>query len=216
MQGIFGHISSEMKSHLSDKRVPKHMLWLESHFLVFVTVYWNSKKWLHLPVPMCLSIKNITLLQPRRGILWLFQTSISNNAHTVLQPVQVKTQFKKTYALTLEFKPTGMGTILKITTWQATLKNLTAGLEWKKWKKSYQWIGQRESAPGLIAKIVLNCHFTCELLLEVCVLQIITPSCYSKPSVPSSRTTACCALLGKYECFWCKVCKSVLNFNSQE
>ncbi len=174
MQGIFGHISSEMKSHLRDKRVPKHMLWLVSHFLVFENVHWNSKKWLHLPVPMRLSIKNITLLQPCRGILWLFQTSISNNAHTVLQPVQVKTQFKKTYALTLEFKPTGMGTIVKITTRQATLKNLTAGLEWK---KSYWWKGQRESAPGLIAKIVLNCHFTCKLLLEVCVLQIITPSC---------------------------------------
>jgi len=44
MQGTFGHISSEMKSHLSDKRVPKHMLQLVIHFLVFVNVHWNSKK----------------------------------------------------------------------------------------------------------------------------------------------------------------------------
>jgi hypothetical protein len=93
MQGTFGHISSKMKSHLSDKKVLKLMLCLVSHILVFVDVHRNSKKLLHPPIPMGFKIKNITFFEPHKGILGLFQTSINNNVHIVLQHVQVKTQF---------------------------------------------------------------------------------------------------------------------------
>jgi hypothetical protein len=95
MQGTFGHISSKMKSHLNDKKVPKLMLCLMSHILVFVDVHRNSNKLLHPPIPMHFNIKNITIFQPCKGILGLFQTLINNDAHTILQHEQVKIQFKK-------------------------------------------------------------------------------------------------------------------------
>jgi hypothetical protein len=63
--------------------------------LVFVDMPWSSKRRQCIPMPMSLHIKNITLLQSGRGVLWLFQPTISNNAHTVLQPVHTRHCWRK-------------------------------------------------------------------------------------------------------------------------
>jgi hypothetical protein len=72
MQGTFGHISSKMKSHLSDKRIYKFMLHLVNHFLVFVDVQLMEFKEMTTPTsPYAFEHKKITFFS-RTKVYWDF------------------------------------------------------------------------------------------------------------------------------------------------